>query len=166
MRRTVTVAALAAGLLAAGPAWAQVPKCAADMTRPGSFCMDRYEASVWSIPSSAKSLIKKVQKGKAKLSDLTGGGATQLGVSSDNYTTSASCNDNGTGCNDIYAVSIAGVTPSSRITWFQAQQACASSQKRLPRSGEWQQAVNGTQDPGGDDGSTEITPTVRSRSRT
>lgn len=149
----VPAAAIAVGMLIS-PAWAQVPKCAADMTRPGSFCVDRYEASVWSIPSTATRLIKKVQKGKATAADLTAGGATQLGIGfTDDY---APCTDNGqTTCGDVYAVSIAGVLPSANVTWFQAQQACANSQKRLPRSGEWQQAVAGTPDPGPDNGTTD-----------
>ena len=137
---------------AAIPVSAQVARCTPDMTRAGSFCIDRYEASVWSIPASAKSLIKKVQKGKAKLSDLTGGGATELGATGDNY---APCNDNGTGCDNVYAVSIAGILPSANITWLQAQQACANSLKRLPSNAEWQQAANGTQDPGPDNGTTD-----------
>ncbi|MPZ91072.1 MAG: hypothetical protein GEU68_05495 [Actinobacteria bacterium] len=51
------------------------------------------------------------------------------GVSSDDYP----CNDNGQNCKGkIYARSVAGVTPSRYITWFQAQQALANSGKRLP----------------------------------
>lgn len=41
---------------------------------------------------------------------------------------------------------MAGVTPSSRITWFQAQQALANSGKQLPSNAEWQMAVAGTPD--------------------
>jgi hypothetical protein len=90
------------------------------MVKVGSFCMDRYEASVWSKP----------------------GGGTQYGVSSDDYP----CNDNGQDCNNIYARSVAGVPPSRHISWFQAQQALANSGKRLPTNAEWQQAVAGTPD--------------------
>lgn len=161
MRRVAMVpaAAIAVGMLIS-PAWAQVPKCAVDMTRPGSFCVDVYEASVWRIPAtnpggkSNASLVKKVQKGKATAADLAAGGATQLGIGvTDDYTP---CTNNGqTSCGDVYAVSIAGVPPSANVTWFQAQQACANSQKRLPRSGEWQQAVAGTPDPGPDNGTTD-----------
>jgi hypothetical protein len=146
-------AALIAGLLTATAVQAQVPRCTKDMSRAGSICMDVYEASVWSIPASATSLLKKVQKGRATAADLLHGAATQLGVAGDDY---APCTDNGqTSCGDIYAVSIAGVTPSAFITWFQAQRACANSQKRLPRNGEWQQAVAGSPDPGGDNGTTD-----------
>lgn len=154
LRSALCAGSLAAAILvgATPPASAQVARCTPDMVHGGSFCIDRYEASVWSIPASAKSLIKKVQKGKAKLSDLTGGGATELGTAGDNY---ALCNDNGTGCDNLYAVSIAGILPSGNITWLQAQQACANSLKRLPSNAEWQQAANGTQDPGPDNGTTD-----------
>jgi hypothetical protein len=90
------------------------------MVKVGPTCIDRYEASVWSSPT----------------------GGTQYGVSSDDYP----CNDNGQDCANIYARSVAGVTPSRFITWFQAQQALANSGKRLPSNAEWQAAVAGTPD--------------------
>ncbi|MGH8477343.1 MAG: SUMF1/EgtB/PvdO family nonheme iron enzyme, partial [Methylococcales bacterium] len=40
----------------------------------------------------------------------------------------------------IYARSEAGETPSGKITWFQAQQACVNAGKRLPTNAEWQMA--------------------------
>ncbi len=46
----------------------------------------------------------------------------------------------------IFAQSVAGVTPSRFITWFQAQQACANVGKRLPTNAEWQMAAAGTPD--------------------
>jgi formylglycine-generating enzyme required for sulfatase activity len=53
-------------------------------------------------------------------------------------------------------VSIPGVHPTECVTWFQAQQACANSRKRLPSNGEWQLAVAGTPEgAAGDDGSTQ-----------
>jgi Sulfatase-modifying factor enzyme 1 len=108
------------------------PVCAGNdagdvMVDAGSVCIDRFEASVWSSPT----------------------GGSQYGVSSDNYP----CNDNGQGCTNIYARSVAGVTPSRFITWFQAQQALANSGKRLPTNADWQQAVAGTPDPGSSPGS-------------
>jgi formylglycine-generating enzyme required for sulfatase activity len=124
--------------------------------------MDKYEASVWRLPDPAganKSLVKKIQQGKATQADLTGAGATQLGTSSDDY---VPCNDDGQNCSggsfffvtNIYAVSLPGVHPSRFITWFQAQQACKNSRKRLPSNAEWQAAVAGTGDPEEDDGTT------------
>jgi formylglycine-generating enzyme required for sulfatase activity len=98
-------------------------------------------------------LVKEIQQGKAKLADLTAGGATQLGVTGNDY---APCTANGQTCkDDIYAVSIAAVTPSAYSTWFQANLACANAGKRLPRNAEWQMAVTGTQDPGPDNGTTD-----------
>jgi formylglycine-generating enzyme required for sulfatase activity len=91
-----------------------------EMVAAGPICIDKYEVSVWSSPT----------------------GGTQYGTSSDNYP----CADNGQNCSNIYARSVAGVTPSRFITWFQAQQALANSGKRLPTNAEWQQAVAGTPD--------------------
>jgi hypothetical protein len=38
----------------------------------------------------------------------------------------------------VYALSIPGVQPSTCITWFQANQACLLSGKRLLTNREWQ----------------------------
>ena len=99
------------------------------MIAVGGLCIDKYEASVWDSPN----------------------GGTQYGAASDDYP----CNDNGQNCLDIYARSVAGVTPSAYITWFQAQQACQNVGKRLATNAEWQQAVSGTPDPGPDNGMTD-----------
>jgi formylglycine-generating enzyme required for sulfatase activity len=119
--------------------------------------MDKYEASVWRVPSPTTSnsgLVAKIKRGKATAAALAAGGATQLGVRlPDDY---APCADNGQNCaNDIYAVSLPGVSPSASITWFQAQAACKNAGKRLPSNAEWQAAVAGTPDPGPDDGATD-----------
>lgn len=108
--------------LEGNPASAFAPAgCPAGMIEVGATCIDRYEASVWSQPT----------------------GGTQYGAGSDDYP----CDDNGQDCKGkIFARSVAGVTPSSRITWFQAQQALANSGKRLPSNAEWQAAVAGTPD--------------------
>ena len=118
----------AALLLLASPAGAQgakpLKKCAVDAVVAGTVCMDTYEASVWRVSDplvANKGLVKKIQAGKATVADLAAGGATQLGTASDDY---APCADSGQNCaDDIYAVSVVGVTPSSRMTWFQAQAA-------------------------------------------
>jgi formylglycine-generating enzyme required for sulfatase activity len=120
--------------------------------------VDKYEASVWEIPAGNTTLIKKVEKGKATLADLTAGGAIQRGVGGvDDYP----YNDNGNDCTDmIYAVSIPGVKPSANITWLQAQQACENAGKRLLSNAEWQPAAAGTPDPGvADDDSTTCNTT-------
>lgn len=146
-------------LLLAGPAHAQgakpLSKCAPDAVLSGTVCMDRYEASVWRVldPTGAgKTVVKKITQGKATVEDLTTAGATQLGLTSDDY---APCGDAGGNCaNEIYAVSVAGVVPSRQMTWFQAQQACKNSRKRLPSNAEWQAAVAGTPDTATDNGTT------------
>jgi len=160
---SAVIGALIVGLAAHGAqaGWPGDPaKCKPDAVKAGSVCMDKYEASVWEVPAtnlagkSNKGLITKIQTGAATLANLQAGGATQRGVSSDDYDPTT-CPNNGQGCADIYAVSISGVIPSSRITWFQAQQACFNARKRLPSNAEWQGAVSGTQDPGPDNGSTD-----------
>lgn len=140
---------------------AHAKKCPADSVAVGMLCVDTYEASVWSIPPTATSLIKKVQKGKAVLADLTAGGATQISPSS-------SCTPafpgtfaaNGQWTAPLYAVSIAGVRPTACVTWFQAEQACRLSNKRLLTNQEWQAAVAGSPDPGPDNGTTDCNTTT------
>ena len=44
--------------------------------------------------------------------------------------------------------------PSTYITWFQAQQACALAGKHLCTNAQWQAAAAGTHDPGSHDGAT------------
>jgi formylglycine-generating enzyme required for sulfatase activity len=162
MRRARTFALVVGVVLeASGAAAAAFPRtpltrCAADAVAAGTICLDRFEASVWRIPDSTAanaSLVRKIQQGRATLADLTAGGATQLGTTSDDY---APCADSGQNCvDDVYAVSLPDVTPSAFITWFQAQQACTNSAKRLPSNAEWQAAVAGTPDPGPDNGTTD-----------
>ena len=159
MRTRLLVALLLGVVLAAVPA--QAKKCPADSVQVGVACIDKYEASVWSIPAvgpgggSNASLIKKVQKGTATLAQLTAGGATQYG------TDYSPCAGNGSGCKDqVYAVSIAGVLPARQITWFQALAACGNSLKRLPTNAEWQLAAMGTPDPGTNNGTTDCNITT------
>ncbi len=111
--------------------------------------MDKYEASVWDlsgIPAgkAKTALIASIKAGTATEASLLAAVAVQRGVASDDYP----CDNNGNDCTTIYAVSIAGVTPSSFITWFQAQAAAANSGKRLLTNAEWQIAAAGTFDPG------------------
>jgi hypothetical protein len=130
--------------------------CGPDAVPAGTTCMDRYEASVWRVPDPTTTnapLVRKIQLGLATFLDLAAGGATRLGVGADDY---APCTDDGQNCaGDIYAVSLASVIPSAHITWFQAQEACASSGKRLPTSAEWQVGADGTPDPGPDNRATD-----------
>ncbi|HKA16595.1 MAG TPA: SUMF1/EgtB/PvdO family nonheme iron enzyme [Myxococcota bacterium] len=152
--RVVTLVVLLA--LGESAAQAQGSPCPADSVRSGTVCMDEFEASVWRVPSpttTSAGLVAKIRQGTATAADLAAGGATQLGVASDDY---APCADDGQNCaDDIYAVAIPSVAPAASITWFQAQEACANSGKRLPTNAEWQGAANGTPDPGPDNGTTD-----------
>ncbi len=47
-----------------------------------------------------------------------------------------------------FALSVATRLPARHITWFQADEACRASGKRLPMSAEWLTASRGTVDPG------------------
>ena len=144
---------LSTGVTAAAGAAAT---CGPDAVSAGTACLDRYEASVWRVPNPTTAnepLVRKIQLGIATVVDLTSGGATQLGLAADDY---APCTDNGQSCaGDIYAVSLPSLIPSAHITWFQAQEACASSGKRLPTSAEWQVGADGTPDPGPDNRATD-----------
>ena len=123
--------------------------------------MDKYEASAWSIPAGSTSLIKRVQNGTATLADLMGGGAQQFGDASYNtggcssavYPSTFPITGNWTA--PLYAVSIPGVFPSTCVSWFQAEQLCRLSGKRLITNQEWQAAAAGTPDPGTDNGTTD-----------
>ena len=149
-------------------------KCPPDSVLVGDACIDLYEVSVWRIPPCApgpkarcQSLVNKVQQGTATLADLTINGATQLAPAS----TCRGPSDYGANFPDtgnwtpeagpstpsprVYALSIPGVQPSACITWFQANQACRLSGKRLARNDEWLAAAQGTPDPGTDNGTTD-----------
>jgi formylglycine-generating enzyme required for sulfatase activity len=141
------------------------------MTRiPASLpvCIDKYEASVWSVPNPAtsnKTLVAKLKKGTVTLRDLVAGGASQLGCDFplfDHEAFPPNFPPDGNWSSmlipptpGVYAASVPGVLPSACITWFQSQQACLLSDKRLLTNAEWQAAAAGTPDPGTDDESTE-----------
>lgn len=157
MRRLIVtfVVLHAVSLFLVAPHWAGEPKrCPADSVKVGPQCVDRFEASVWTVsdPAKVNSLRTLARSGKATLHKLHALGASQHGVTEGDYP----CSKNGNDCKDvIFAFSIAGVKPSAFITWFQSQQAAANSGKRLLSNGEWQMAAAGTPDPGTDDGSTD-----------
>jgi formylglycine-generating enzyme required for sulfatase activity len=95
------------------------------MVKVGNLCVDKYEASIWSN------------------ADGTG---IVYGVFSGQTAYPSSFPETGNWTAPLYAVSRAGVLPSTNITWFQAQQACALSGKRLLTNAEWQMAAAGTPD--------------------
>ena len=166
MKRTLSTVGLAALCLTwAVQASAATLKCPPDSVKVGNVCIDLYEASVWQIAPSKAALVKKVQSGKVTLADLTSGGATQLSPSSScapgfpanfptdgNWTPISGSSPPSPG---VYAVSISGVHPGACITWFQANQACLLSGKRLLTNREWQGAAAGTPDPGTDNGTSD-----------
>jgi formylglycine-generating enzyme required for sulfatase activity len=138
------------------PASALTPRCPRDSVKAGNVCIDKYEASVWQIPPSNALLLKLVQKGRATLADLTSGGATEVSPSSScSPAFPVTFDATGNWTSPLYAVSVAGVFPTGCVTWFQAEQACALSGKRLLTNQEWQRAAAGTPDPGTDDGGTD-----------
>ena len=159
--RLELVAGLMASAVLAAPVGAHpiFQTCPPDSVKAGSTCVDTYEASVWSIPATETGLINKVKKGRATLADLAAGGATQVslanatGFCSPSFPSTFDVTGNWT--TPLYAVSVAGVTPTACISWFQAEQACALSDKRLVTNQEWQRAAAGTPDPGTDNGSTD-----------
>ena len=125
--------------------------CPQDSVPVGTACVDEYEASVWIIPNvkANGALIKKVQQGEATCMDLTGAANCQGASGPAQPFKPAACQSNGQDCaGKIYAVSIEHVQPTSFISWFQAAEACANSNKRLPTNQEWQLAADGT--PNGD----------------
>lgn len=169
---TMTCLAMALPALA-GSAKDPPRKCAPDAVRVGPVCVDRYEASIWFVPpvgpsgKGNKNLIKSILDGSADYAALVAGGATHVGCPFPPYN-----HDNPGGfpfdgnwvpdpkqplppSPGFYAVSIPGVLPSACLTWFQAEQACALSDKRLLTNQEWQRAAAGTPDPGTDNGTTD-----------
>ena len=75
-----------------------------EMVKVGDFWLDRYEASAWAR------------------ADCSG---VQFGVSEPDYPSGFPSNGNAS--QRVYACSVADVTPSASLTWFQAVQACAAS---------------------------------------
>lgn len=103
-----------------------------EMVKVGDFWVDRYESSVWSN------------------ADCTG---AQYGGEVNNWSdVEGTFPRNGQISSLLYACSVNDVFPSTHLTWFQAQAACAASGKHLITNAEWQVAVAGTQDPGASDG--------------
>jgi len=114
------------------PAWER--PCPPDSIRVAGVCVDIFEATMWDIPSGATALIHGVKDGTATLADLTSGGASHLAGTSGPCSGSeypAAFPVTGNWSSVVYAVSVAGVSPSTCASWFQAAQACAASGKRL-----------------------------------
>jgi formylglycine-generating enzyme required for sulfatase activity len=160
LKKLTALLALPLSIGVFGPAGAQTPrKCPIESVKVGQVCIDKYEASVWQVPATNSSLVKRVKAGKAELDDLISGGATQVSATAG---AASSCTpafpatfpSTGNWTDPLYAVSVPGVPPTACISWFQAEQACALAGKRLATNQEWQRAAAGTPDTGVDDGST------------
>jgi formylglycine-generating enzyme required for sulfatase activity len=116
-----------------------------------AFWIDRFEASVWSDPGGTGAQY---------------GATNAQGVGADNYPGGFPDNgQRGAGFTEVYALSKAGVQPSASLTWFQAQQACRASGKRLPSDAEWLAAASGTADPGASGGAGGVCVTQASGPR-
>ncbi|NUN14173.1 MAG: SUMF1/EgtB/PvdO family nonheme iron enzyme [Myxococcales bacterium] len=98
--------------------------CPDGMQTVADFCIDLYEATVFSKP------------------DCTG---SAYGVAQDNYPDNFVDSAQGTMV-AAYACSKADAKPSRYITWFQASEACQAVGKRLCTNAEWQIAAAGTPD--------------------
>jgi formylglycine-generating enzyme required for sulfatase activity len=118
-------------------------------------------------------LVALIQAGTVTLADLESGGATQLApgapgsacppapIGAPPYPANFPKNGNWVplpGANPptpgIYSASLPGLLPSNCLSWFQAEQACRLSGKRLLTNADWQAAAAGTPDPAVDDEST------------
>lgn len=126
-----TMAALEARIAALESPAPSCPDHAGEMVLVGrpdnshaSFCIDKFEISVWSNP------------------ECTTG---QRGIAGDDYDDFGFF-DNGNYDTPHYGCSKSDVIPSRYLTWFQAQQACILSGKRMCTNAEWQAAVAGTPD--------------------
>jgi formylglycine-generating enzyme required for sulfatase activity len=105
-------------------------KGADEIVKVGDFWIDRYEAAVVDSTQYADR-------------DCSGTGAI-YGQSSYDYPSAFPRTGNWTA--PLYACSIKNVKPSAYMTWFQAQEACSLSGKRLCTNEEWQAAAAGTYD--------------------
>ena len=130
-------------------------RCAPDAVQVGPVCIDKYEASVWSVPPGDDQLLAKIHRGRATVSHLAAGGAVQIGAIPIDGCTGIEYGPtfppSGNWTAPVFAVSVAGVPPSTCVTWFQAEQACRLAGKRLLTNQEWQAAASGTPDPGAND---------------
>ena len=130
---------------------------ATNVGQVGPTCVDKYEASVWAFPGPIPPiLINRMRNGTATLAQITNAGGIQQGVPQP-AGTNTFCVDplssypntfpvNGNWTQPLYAASIPNVPPSICISWFQAEQACALSRKRLLTNQEWQRAASNTPD--------------------
>lgn len=141
-------------LLVASAVEPALAACPPDSVQVGPACVDKYESSVWAIPSARRELIARVRQGTATLADLNAGGAVQLGLVKGDLA-KGGCPATGNRCRSVYAVSLPGVKPAAFVNWFQAVAIARNAHKRLLTNQEWQAAAFGTPDPGNAPGSSD-----------
>lgn len=120
-----------------------------DVVRVGdgasAFWIDRYEATVW---TGRDGPVPGVMTGTARFNSQGDFDRTLFPINGQwriGWTATPP---------PMYALSVGGgrYMPARYITWFQAQEACRASGKRLPSGEEWLAAAQGTPDPGDNDG--------------
>lgn len=104
-------------------------------------CIDEYEATVYADTSCTGTRygesFRDYPCGFPALVESTGCTGVCSGRTTQPQTT------------PVYACSVAGVTSSRYITWFQARRACENAGKRLCSESEWEDACDGTVGSGG-----------------
>ncbi len=132
-----------------------VGACPPDAVPLGPICVDKYEATVWQVPTARADVVQQIKNGTITKAALLAAGASQVreasaaGCDFTEYGPSFPLDGNYT--EPRYAVSIAGALPSNCITARQATAACALSGKRLLSLSEWHHAALGTPFPEQDD---------------
>lgn len=113
------------------------------MVAVGVWCVDKYEASVWSQPEKS---------GHSYFTDSTTSSDINAFYPTGTENIPPDCKRTGAGCKQ-FAVSKPGVIPARGVTWYQASRFCLNSGKTLIPDSIWQMAVIGTMDPGKETGS-------------
>jgi|GEM_PF-1118887 len=112
------------------------------MVAVGAWCVDKYEASVWSVADGT---------GSGYFTESTTSADTDPYYPTGAANVPAGCNRDGSGCSQ-FAVSKPGVIPSRGVTWYQAAAFCANAGKIMIPDSVWQTAAIGTVDPGAGSG--------------
>jgi len=107
---------------------------------PSAFWIDRYEATIWMTRGGV------VTGGRRLFDNETDFDATRFPRNGQWRSGTATMPV----LPPAYALSVTGGinVPARWVTWFQAQEACRASGKRLPTGEEWLAAAQGTMDPG------------------
>lgn len=104
-----------------------------EMVKAGDFWIDRYETVV----------VDQAYYNSGACDNPGSAGVAYGQVNAPDWS-SLGYPGSGNWSSPLHACSVRGVTPSSNITWFQAQQACGLSGKHLCTNEQWQLAAAGT----------------------